>query len=170
TDLSHTAGPSSRDDMDTGDARSQSAAVPFFEKVQREPTRARWRAPPQELAPHRLPEWLNRLRIASKRVETRRKVVHAVHEETQVDTWAPGNSVPRHGSPVSGGHETTEHPEEHRRGNCCGCVHAHGASAAQNDFLCGERTGSSWRLEEFPLRRKPGEIFVDRSRRIRSGT
>ena len=137
---------------------------------QREPTRARGRAPPQELAPHRLPEWLDLLRITSKRVETRRKVVHAVHEEAQVDAWAPGNSVPRHGSPVSGGHEASEHPEERRRGNCGGCVHAHGASAAQDDFLRSERTGSNWRLEEFPLPRKPGEIFVDRSRRIRSGT
>lgn len=71
---------------------------------------------------HRLLELLDLLWIASKRVETRRKVVHAVHEEAQVDAWAPGNSVPRHGSPVSGGHETSEHPEERRRGNCGGCV------------------------------------------------
>src|SRR5262249_36863530 len=91
-------GPISRDVLTAGDTRSQSAAVPFFEQVQREPTRARRRAPPQELAPHRLPQWLDLLRIASKRVEARRKVVHAVHEEAQVDAWAPGNSVPRHGS------------------------------------------------------------------------
>src|SRR5258707_14427914 len=86
------------------------------------------------------------LRIASKRVETRRKVVHAVHEEAQVDALAPVNSVLRHGSPVSGGHETSEHPEERRSGNCGGCVDAHDASAAQDDFLRGEYTGCNWRL------------------------
>src|SRR6202022_2473941 len=148
-------GPISRDVLTAGGARSQSAAVPFFEQVQREPTRARRRAPPQDLASHRLPEWLDLLRVASKRIETRRKVVRAVHEEAQVNARAPGNSVPRHGSPVSGGHETSEHPEERRRGNCGGCVHAHGASAAQDDLPHGERTGSNWRLERVPLRRKP---------------
>ena len=65
------------------------------------------------------------------------------------------------------GTRRAEHPEERRRGDCGGSVHAHRASAPQDDFLRGERTGPNWRLEEFSLRREPGEIFVDRNPRIR---
>src|ERR1022692_1114273 len=83
-------GPVPRDVLTAGDARGQSAAVPFFEQVQRKAMWARRRTQPHELTPHRLPEFLHLLRIASEHVETRRQVVHAVHEEAQVDAWAPG--------------------------------------------------------------------------------
>jgi hypothetical protein len=52
--------------------------------------RTRRRALPQELRPHSLPECLDLFRIPSEHVETGRQVVHAVHEEAQVDAWAPG--------------------------------------------------------------------------------
>jgi CheY-like chemotaxis protein len=82
--------------------------------------------------------------------------------------WAPGNSAPRHGSPVSGGHETREHPEERRRGNCSGCVHAHGASAAQDAFFAvnaPDRTGGSksspWGQKIEPAGRRPLSTYWD---------
>src|ERR1022692_1110637 len=64
-------GPVPRDVLTAGDARGQSAAVPFFEQVQRKAMWARRRTQPHELTPHRLPEFLHLLRIASEHVETR---------------------------------------------------------------------------------------------------
>src|ERR1039458_8637342 len=83
-------GPVPRDVLTAGDARGQSAAVPFFEQVQRKAMWARRRTQPHELTPHRLPECLDLLRIASEHLDNARQVVHAVHEEAQVDAWAPG--------------------------------------------------------------------------------
>src|SRR5579872_5565972 len=103
---------------------------------------------------------LDLLRVAGERVETRGETAHAVDEEAQVDPWAPRDGVPRHRSTVSGGHETSEHPEERRRGYRRGRVHAHRASAPQDHFVRGERTGPNGRLEEFFLRREPRELVV----------
>src|ERR1035441_4842231 len=82
---------------------------------------------------------------------------------------APGLGVPRHRSAVSGGYETSHHPEEGRRWNRCGPVHAHRAPAPQDDFFRGEGPGPNWRPEELFLRRESGELFVRRNPRIRSG-
>jgi hypothetical protein len=117
-----------------------------------------------------LPKCVDLFRITGQRVQTRRQVGHAVYEEAQVDARAPGNGIPGHGSPVSSRHETRQHPEERRRRDGRGGIHAHGTPAPQDHSLGGERAYPNWRLEEFFLGRKAGKIFVDRHRRIRGGT
>src|ERR1039458_2356178 len=116
-----------------------------------------------------LAECLDLLRIPSEHVETGKQVVHPVHEEAQVDAWAPGQGVPRHRSAVSGGYETSQHPEEGRPRNRCGPVHAHRASATQDDPFRSEGSAPNWRSEELFLRREPGKLFVGRNPQIRSG-
>src|ERR1039458_4032015 len=83
-------GPVPRNILTAGDARGQSTAVPLFQQEKRKAMQTRRRALPQEIRPHSLPECLDLFRIPSEHVETRRQVVHAVHEEAQVDAWAPG--------------------------------------------------------------------------------
>ena len=80
-----------------------------------------------------------------------------------------GEGVPRHRSAALGGYKTSHHPEESRRGNRRGPVHAHRAPASQDDFFRTEGPGPNWRPEELFLRREPGELFVRRNPRIRSG-
>src|SRR5689334_14028367 len=107
-----------------------------------------------------MPEGIDLVRITGERVETRRQSVHAVHEEAQVDAWAPRNRIPWHRSPTSGWQKPPHHPEERLAGDGGRCVHAHGTSAPEDHSLGGERAGAHRRSEDLLVRREAGEVLL----------